>query len=131
MKFLTSFFLCGALALDSTLLMLLMQQNGVSNPNQANQMDMMLPLLLLGKDDNKTSENTDMLMLMMMQGQNMGDMNAIMPLLLLGDDSLDFKSLFLLTNMMNQDCDHETDSMMNMLLPLLMMEDEGNSTDIY
>ena len=69
MKFLTSFFLCGALAIDSTLMMLMMQQTEMTNPDQANQINMILPLLLLGDDDNKTSENTDMLMLMMMQGR--------------------------------------------------------------
>jgi len=97
-----SFFFCGALALDSTLMMYFMQQNGMSNPNQASQMNMMLPLLLLNDDDGDSSDNTNMLMLMMMQGQDMGDMNSMMPLLMLGDDSMDFKSLFLMTNMMNQ-----------------------------
>ena len=129
MKFLTSFFLCGALAIDSTLMMLMMQQTSETNPGQAGQMNMILPLLLLGDQDNKTSDNTDMLMLMMMQGQDMGDMNSMLPFLMMGDDSLDFKSLFLMTNMMNQDCAHETDSMMNMLMPMLMMGDEEGSSD--
>jgi len=102
MKFLSSFFLCGALAIDPTMFMLLTQNQGMSNPNQANQMNMMLPLLLMGDDDDLSSDNSDMLMLMMMQGQDMGDMNSMLPMLMLGDDSLDFKSLFLMTNMMNQ-----------------------------
>jgi len=67
MKFFTSFFVCGALAMDSTLMMLLMQ-NGMQNPNQASQMNMMIPLLLLDDGDSKSSENTNMLMLMMIQG---------------------------------------------------------------
>ena len=81
---------------------------------------MMLPLLLMEDADNKTSDNSDMLMMMMMQGQNMNDMGSILPLMLLGDKSLDFKSLFLMTNMMNQDCSQDTDQQMNMLLPMLL-----------
>ena len=103
MKILSSFLALGCIqALDSTLLMLMMQQQSVSNPNQANQMSHLLPLLMLSdSDSNKTSDNSDMLILMMMQGQG-GDMNAVLPFLLLDDDSLDFKTLFLLTNMMRQ-----------------------------
>ena len=84
--------------------MLMMNQNSVENPSQANQMSMMLPLLLLDKDDksSKTSDNKDLLILMMMQGENMGDSNAILPLLMLDDDSIDFKSFFLYSNMLNQ-----------------------------
>ena len=92
-------------ALDSTMLMLMMNQNSVQNPTQANQMNMMLPLLLLDKDDSKSSkssENKDLLILMMMQGGSMGDTNAILPLLMLDDDSLDFKSFYLYSNMLNQ-----------------------------
>ena len=91
-------------ALDSTMLMLMMNQNSVQNPNQGNQMSMMLPLLLLDKEDksSKTSDNKDLLILMMMQGDNMGDSNAILPLLMLDDDSLDFKTFFLYSNMLNQ-----------------------------
>jgi hypothetical protein len=66
-----------------------------------------------------------MLMLMMMQGGNMNDMNSILPLLMLGDGGLDFTSLFLMTNMMNQDCTQDTDNQMNSLMPLLMMQDDG------
>ena len=98
------FFFSAIFALDSTMLMLMMNQNSVQNPNQGNQMSMMLPLLLLDKDDksSKTTENKDLLILMMMQGENMGDSNAILPLLILEDDSLDFKTFFLYSNMLNQ-----------------------------
>ena len=98
------FFFSAILALDSTMLMLMMNQNSVQNPNQGNQMSMMLPLLLLDKEDksSKTSDNKDLLILMMMQGENMGDSNAILPLLMLDDDSLDFKTFFLYSNMLNQ-----------------------------
>ena len=118
MKFLLSL-LASCFALDTSLLMMMMQQQG-SNPSQQGQMDMMLPLLLMEDADNKTSDNSDMLMMMMMQGQNMNDMGSILPLMLLGDQSLDFKSLFLMTNMMNQDCSQDTDQQMNMLIPMLL-----------
>ena len=61
----------------------------------------------------------------------MGDMSSIVPLLMLDDDSMDFQTLFLMTNMMNQDCSSDTDSQMNMLMPMLMMgnsEGSDNST---
>ena len=101
MKFFSTLFACGCMALDSTMLMLMMQNQGLQG-SQSSQMNMMLPLLLLGDRDDSSAENSDMLMLMMMQGGNMGDMNSILPLLMLSDDSLDFKSLFLLTTMMKQ-----------------------------
>ena len=64
---------------------------------------MMLPLLLLD-DTNSTesSDNKNMLIMMMMQGDNMGDMNSILPLLMLDDDSVDFKNFFLYSNMLKQ-----------------------------
>ena len=102
MRFLANFFIFGTFAMDSTMLMLLMQQNAVQNPGQANQMNMILPFLMMDDFDSQSGENSELLMMMMMQGGNMGDMNSILPLLMLGDDSLDFKSLFLLTNMMKQ-----------------------------
>jgi len=37
--------------------------------------------------------------------------------------------LFIITNMMNQDCAHETDSLINILMPMIMMVDEENSSD--
>ena len=148
------FLLSAVLAIDSTLLMLMMQQNSVQNPNQANQMNMMLPLLLLDDDKStKSSDNKDLQIMMMMQGDNMGDMNSILPLLMLDDDSVDFKNFFLYSNMLKQgkdliekklyfnidiiwqifltflsECATDTDSQFNMMLPMLLMG-ENNSTD--
>ena len=96
------FFLSVVFAIDSTLLMLMVQQNSVANPNQANQMGMMLPLLLLDDKDAKSAENKNLLIMMMMQGGEMGDTQSILPLLLLGDGDLDFKSFFLYSNMVKQ-----------------------------
>ena len=103
MKFF-GFLMSAVLAIDSTLLMVMMQQNSVQNPNQANQMNMMLPLLLLDDDkkSTKSNDNKNMLIMMMMQGDNMGDMNSILPLLMLDDDSVDFKNFFLYSNMLKQ-----------------------------
>ena len=96
------FLLSAVLALDSTLLMLMMNQNSVQNANQANQMNMLLPLLLLDEDDAKSADNKNLLIMMMMQNGDMRDTQAILPLLLLGDGDLDFKSFFLYSNMLKQ-----------------------------
>ena len=102
MKFF-GFLISAVLAIDSTMLMLMMQQNSIQNPNQANQMNMILPLLLLDDDKStKSSDNKNMLIMMMMQGDNIGDMNSILPLLMLDDDSVDFKNFFLYSNMLKQ-----------------------------
>jgi len=105
------------------MLMLMMQNQGL-NPSQSNHMNLMLPFLLMDSD---SSENTDQLIMMMMQrgGGGTTDMDSILPFLR-DDDSMDFKSIFLMLNMMKQDCQHETDASINMLIPLLPM-DEGNS----
>ena len=82
MMFLSTFFVCSAFAIDSMMLMMMMQQN--QSPNQASQINEMLPFLLLSESDSKASENSDMLMYMMMQnGGNFGDMESMMPLLML------------------------------------------------
>merc|ERR1712110_1223458 len=74
------------------------------NPVQAEQMNPILPLLLL--DDGADNDNTKALMMMMMMNQNaLGDTNAILPLLLLNDDDndgdKDMTSLFLLSAIMH------------------------------
>lgn len=53
-------------------------------------------------------------------------MNSMLPFLLMDDGDMDFKSLFLMTNMMNQDCATNTDNQMQTLMPLLLMD---NTTD--
>ena len=101
MKFF-AFLISAILAIDSTLLMLMMNQNSVQNPSQGNQMNMMLPLLLLKDNDKKTDENKNLMIMMMMQGGNMDDTQNILPMLMLSDDSVDFKSFFLYSNMLKQ-----------------------------
>ena len=48
----------------------------------------------------------------------------MLPFMLMGDGELDMKSMFLMTSMMQKDCSHDTNTQMNMMLPLLM--DDAN-----
>merc|ERR1711935_1118022 len=82
------------------LLMIMMMSPGLmgKNPDQANQMSSVLPLLLMDSDSNSTS--TDLLMMTMMMNPN-ADMNTMLPMLMMDDDSgVDMKSLFMMTTMM-------------------------------
>jgi hypothetical protein len=55
----------------------------------------------------------------------MGDLGSMLPLLMMDDETFDMKSIFLLSNMMSQDCGHDSATS---LIPMLMMA-EVNSTD--
>jgi len=119
---------------NDSLLKLMLLSPGLlgGNPVQAEQMNPILPLLLL--DDGVDNDNTKALMMMMMMNQNaLGDTNAILPLLLLNDDDTDgdkdMTSLFLLSTMMQNSCS-DTNTMMNQYLPLLLLDDnEGSSSN--
>lgn len=97
--------------------------------HQAEQMNPLIKMMSIMGDD--ISSNTKTMMLMMLQNQGTPlDLETMLPLMHLGDDDgFDFKSMFLLTSMMEKDCSHETDSQMNMLMPLLMMDDSDSTTD--
>ena len=100
---LLSFLFSAIFAIDSTLLMLMVNQNSVQNPTQGDQMSMMLPLLLLNDEKTaKSEDNKNLLIMMMMQGGNLADTNSILPLLMLENDSLDLKNFFLYSNMLKQ-----------------------------
>ena len=103
MYFLPIFFLVDCLVLDSSLLMLWMQQKSLQNPLQVSQMNPILPILL-GKEsfDAKELENKELLIMMMMKGEDLANSKTVLPLLLLADSSLDFTSIFLYTHMMKQ-----------------------------
>ena len=65
---------------DSTnMLMMMMMSPGLmgQNPEQANQMSSMLPLMLMNSDD---SDNSNMLMMTMMMNPS-ADMNTMLPML--------------------------------------------------
>ena len=94
-----SVFLSTVFAIDSTMLMLFMSQKSIENGHQTNQMSNLLPFILLD-DDKSKSDNKNLMIMMMMQGENMGDSNLMLPLLLADDDKLDFKNFFLYQNMM-------------------------------
>ena len=61
------------------------------NEDQGNQMNSLLPFLMMESQN----ENSEMLMMMMMQ-QPGADMNTMLPLLMMGDDEVDMQSLFLM-----------------------------------
>ena len=73
------------------------------NYDQTAQMQQLLPLLLLTKNENTgSSSNSNLLLILLAANPNMmnNDPNAILPLLLLGDGSLDTTALFLVSTLM-------------------------------
>lgn len=131
MKILNLFFTF-SYALDE-LLMLLMFQNQDLGPSQDQQISQMLPLLLLS-DDFGSSDNSNLLMMMLMQENgHVSNFNAILPMLLIGDDDfsgdIDFKTLFLLSSMTQKDCSVSTAGQLNNLLPLLLMASDSNNNN--
>ena len=71
-------------------------------------------------------DNTLMLMMLMMQNPN-ADLNTMLPFLVLDDGKRDMKSLFLLTTVLQNNC-QDTNEQMNMLLPLLLLSDDDEVT---
>ena len=57
------------------------------------------------------------------QEQTKTNMDQMMPLLLLDDGKTDMKNLFLMTTMMQNNCE-DTNGQMNMLLPHLLLRDD-------
>lgn len=110
---------------NDNLLMLMLMSPGLLGGNQvqADQMSPLLPLLLLD-DSDSDSDNTMMMMMLMMQNPT-ADFNTMLPLLLLEDGSTDFKTLFLLTTVVQNNCQNTNDQM-NMLLPLLLLGNDEN-----
>ena len=113
------------------LLMMMMFQNQNLGSSQDQQLSQLLPLLMLS-DDLGSSENSDLLMMMLMQENgHVNDFNAILPMLLLGDDDfsgdIDFKNLFLLSTMTQKDCSVSTAGQLHNLLPLLMMSSDSRN----
>ena len=118
---------------EDMMLLMMMNSMGVS---QTDPMANLLPMMLLMDDDDSTTtttttdnDNSDALMMMMMLNPDaLNDPNMMMPMLLLGDGSLDMKSMFLMTSMMQKDCAHDTNSQMNAMLPLLIDDADGDSS---
>ena len=66
-------------------------------------------------------------MLMMMQNPS-ADMNTFLPYMLLDDGSTDMSSMFLMTTMMQNNC-QDTNGQMNALLPMLMLSGDDAQND--
>merc|ERR1712184_217050 len=113
---------------DKLLPLMMMQGQGEFNPMmslQSTDMNSLLPLTLLDdSSDGSSSTLKDLLPLMMMSGQGMGDMQSMLPMLLLSDSSSDIKDLlpFMLMNGQSGN--------MNSMLPLLMMGDSDLDSDL-
>ncbi|CAG5106437.1 Oidioi.mRNA.OKI2018_I69.chr1.g2843.t1.cds [Oikopleura dioica] len=102
--------------------------------DQSEQMKMMLPLLLM---DAKTNENSKLLMMLIMQDpqwlENNDNHMLFTYLMNAEDDTLDFKTMFLMTNMFRKDCNNMGAQRMNSMIPLLLGKAEngnsGNASD--
>ena len=131
MKILTLFFALSA-ALDEMMLMMMLQnQQGVMNPYQANQMNHILPLLLIDSSRG-SSENSELMIMLMMQGLG-HDVNNALPFLLLGDstgDGFDFTTFFLFSSMTQRDCSVSTPNQFNALLPMMLMDKDEDRSDL-
>ena len=105
----------------ATKLMFMMNPNIFGgNQHQADQMNPLLPMLLMSGD----TDNSKLMMMMMMQNpESMGDMNTMLPMLMMGEDELDFKSLFLLTSMMEKGSFYTIFSMFFMIIFILFFYD--------
>ncbi|CBY23395.1 unnamed protein product [Oikopleura dioica] len=98
--------------------------------DQAEQMKMILPLVLM---DAKTNENSKMLMMLIMQDpqwlENSDNHMLFTYLMNAEDDSLDFKTMFLMTNMFRKDCNNMGAQRMNSMMPLLLNKADGGTAD--
>ena len=100
---------------------------------------MLMPMILLSKEDSSSSDNTDILMLMMLQNPGSGqDPNMILPYLLLkgedGTTKTDKKSLFLAMTMMNRgnSCGklHGNSHVGEEIMTHMLMENSGGKDDL-
>ena len=86
---------------------------------QARQMNPMLPYMLMDKGND---ENSKMIMMLMLQDPNIS-LDNILPYIMLENEEIDMKSLFLVTTVMQKNCE-STNDQLNMLLPLLLFRNE-------
>lgn len=116
-------FFAFASALDEMMMMLMMQQQQ-PNQQQNSQLNTLFPLLMLRDSNGTAFENQQLLMMMLMQnGGQPIQTDSLLPLLMLNDDNADFSTLFLALNMFQQDCSSRTDSAIQNLMPMLLMDD--------
>ena len=86
------------------------------NPQQSDQISQILPFMLHGDD----LDNSKKMMFLMMSQPN-AQIESLLPLLLLEDDTVDLKTLFMLTTAMQANCD-PTNDQLNQLLPMLLFD---------
>ena len=94
--------------------------------DQAEQMKMILPMLMM---DAKENENIKLLMMLMMQDptflEKSDNQQLVTYLMNAEDDTLDFKTMFLMTNMFRKECNNNGAQRMNSLMPLLIKKSES------
>ena len=86
---------------------------------QARQMNPMLPYMLMDKGND---ENSKMIMMLMLEDPNIS-LDNILPYIMFENEEIDMKSLFLVTTVMQKNCE-STNDQLNMLLPLLLFRNE-------
>ena len=127
-----AFFFAFATAIDEMLLMMMLQyKQGVMNPSQASQINHILPLLLM-EETTASSENSELMLMLMIQGMG-SDVNNALPFLLLGDsgdDGFDFTTFFLFSSMTQRDCSVSTSNQFNSLLPMMLMDRDEDTSDL-
>ena len=86
---------------------------------QARQMNPMLPYMLMDKGND---ENAKIIMMLMLEDPNIS-LDNILPYIMFENEEIDMKSLFLVTTVMQKNCE-STNDQLNMLLPLLLFRNE-------
>ena len=72
-------------------------------------MNQLLPFLLLDQEGENEDNSDALMMMMLMNPDSLNDPSSMLPLMLLNDgEDADMKSMFLMTSMMQKDCNHET-----------------------
>ena len=87
------------------------------NPEQSDQISQILPFMLHGDD----LDNSKKMMFLMLRQPN-AEIQSFLPLLLLEDETVDLKTLFMLTTSMQANC-NPTNDQFNQLLPMLLFDD--------
>lgn len=127
---------------DKALLLMLAQNGQHGSEHAQNQMNSIMPLLMLSKRGKTNIDNSKLLLTMLISDPtSLSQPNTLLPYLLLKDDNdassatgssapeADFMSLFVISSMIQRDCEIDTNAGLNMILPFLIME-ETNQDDM-
>lgn len=122
----------GDATVDSKTAILMMM--GMNNSGEGNNnMNMLLPMLLMDKSDGGFKDSILPIMMMNQSQGNSLDMNAILPLMLLSDDKegvSNFKDLALMMMMNSNQAYSGCWINSNMLLPLMLMDKNAGKKDM-